>query len=59
MSALEKVIESAKNHGELSESQHEVGDLQEALRLMWKLLSSTQRKVFKDDSKEAGLQDWA
>lgn len=43
MDLVEKVIELAAQHGEESEPQMEVGDLQEALRIAWKVMSRQQR----------------
>jgi len=52
MAFIDKVIESAYRHGWLSEPDHEVGDLQEVVRGLWKLLTPTQRKTF------ASSQHW-
>jgi hypothetical protein len=43
---VELVLISAQTHGEESEPDHEVGDLQDALRLMWKHLPPQQRDAF-------------
>lgn len=45
-SELEKLIDAAKSHGEESEPDHEVGDLQDYLRAMWELLTPQQRLAF-------------
>ncbi|MDN7577379.1 hypothetical protein QZM25_32720 [Burkholderia contaminans] len=42
----ELCIRAAKEHGENSEPNHEVGDLQDYLRDMWKLLTSKQREAY-------------
>lgn len=39
---IEQIIDHAKQHGEESEPDMEVGDLQEALRACWELLSPDQ-----------------
>ena len=39
----EMLIAAAQQHGEDSEPDHEVGDLQEVVRAMWKLLTPSQR----------------
>jgi hypothetical protein len=39
----EKVIASAKQHGEDSEPDHEVGDLQQALQAAIDIMTETQR----------------
>jgi len=43
---VELVIEAARLHGENSDPDHEVGDLQDALRLMWDMLPSTKKIAF-------------
>lgn len=43
---LEALLRIAKQHGEDSEPDHEVGDLQDLLRPMWKLLTPDQRNAF-------------
>jgi len=40
---VEVLIACAKEHGELSEPDHEVGDLQDILRVAWALMSDEQR----------------
>lgn len=46
---VELILEAARLHGENSESEHEVGDLQDAIRLIWGILSVEQkRKVMND-----------
>lgn len=40
---LEVIFQSARKHGEESELEHEVGDLQDALQLAWQMLSKDQR----------------
>ncbi|TES73098.1 hypothetical protein E2P84_22325 [Burkholderia cepacia] len=42
----ELCIRAAKEHGENSEPDHEVGDLQDYLRDMWKLLTPEQREAY-------------
>ena len=41
---VEEIIAAAERHGEQSEPDHEVGDLQDALRAAWALLSPDQRR---------------
>lgn len=43
---VELVIDAARQHGEDSEPDHEVGDLQDALRSMWGILTPGQKLVF-------------
>jgi hypothetical protein len=43
---IEIVIVAAQRHGEDSEPDHEVGDLQEALRLAWNFMSHAMRNDF-------------
>lgn len=40
---VEKIIQAAKTHGDESEPDHEVGDLQDALREAWKRMTPEQR----------------
>ena len=43
---VEFYIEQATQHGELSDPDHEVGDLQQYLRQAWALLTPEQRIAF-------------
>lgn len=43
---IEDVIAAAKRHGENSETDHEVGDLQDALRLAWKFMRHEAQRDF-------------
>lgn len=40
---VERIVEAATLHGEESEPDHEVGDLQTALREAWKRMTPAQR----------------
>lgn len=40
---LGEIIDAARRHGDVSERDHEVGDLQDALRAAWVLLTDAQR----------------
>jgi hypothetical protein len=42
MNGVERLIDSAAQHGRDSEPDHEVGDLQEFLRLAWSLMDEKQ-----------------
>lgn len=42
---LECILNSAQQHGEDSEPDHEVGDLQDALRIAWELLDGKGRQT--------------
>lgn len=42
-SDIEQVLDAAQRHGEQSEPDHEVGDLQEIVRALWAMLSPEQR----------------
>jgi hypothetical protein len=60
---IEFYIKSAQQHGEGSEPDHEVGDLQDFLRVMWRLLTPDQRKAFAQDEEvhatlEGALADY-
>jgi hypothetical protein len=41
---VEKLIERAEKHGQESEPCMQVGDLEEALRIVWKVLTPSQRR---------------
>jgi hypothetical protein len=41
---IEVVLEAAKLHGEDSDPDHEVGDLQDFARLCWKRLTPDQKR---------------
>lgn len=43
---IEHLMEAAKRHGEDSDPDHEVGDLQDMLRAMWELLPADKRSEF-------------
>lgn len=48
---IDRLINAAKQHGEDSEPDHEVGDLQDYLRAAWRIMSPAQRLQFmKDDA---------
>jgi hypothetical protein len=54
---LEHILEAAKQHGEQSEPEHEVGDLQGVLTACWKKLSADDKyDVYTLDC--ADLLDW-
>jgi hypothetical protein len=42
MNGVEKLIEAAAAHGRDSEPDHEIGDLQDFLRLAWSLMTDEQ-----------------
>jgi hypothetical protein len=41
---LQEIVDAAERHGRVSDSDHEVGDLQDALRGAWSMLTPAQRK---------------
>lgn len=43
---IDRAIEDAVFHGEASEPEQEIGDLQELARQLWRLLTPEQRKAF-------------
>ena len=51
---VEFYIDKAAWHGELSDPDHEVGDLQQYLRQAWALLTPEQRIAF---ARSAGVQE--
>lgn len=46
---VEDVLKAAHRHGQGDDPDHEVGDLQDALRLAWSLMTEKQRKAFLQD----------
>lgn len=46
---VEKIIDAATAHGEESVPEHEVGDLQQALREAWKHLTPEGRRAVMED----------
>jgi hypothetical protein len=59
MKDIEAVIEAAKQHGEAGDPDMEVGDLQVALRQLWKLLSGTAKEVFLHDPEVREILSWS
>jgi len=49
--SVERFIDAARQHGEISDPQHEAGDLQEYLRVMWDLLTPSQQAQFESDER--------
>lgn len=41
---VEKLIEAARMHGELSEAGHQVGDLEDIVRYMWSQLPLSSKR---------------
>ena len=59
MDDLERILDAAQHHGEDSEPDHEVGDLQEVLRAMWPLVPARDRHKFMTMDIVANLlRDW-
>lgn len=55
---VETYIEAATYHGECSDPEHEVGDLQDYLRRAWELMSAEQRMAFaKDQQNQEMVRD--
>ncbi|TXI83161.1 MAG: hypothetical protein E6Q40_11410 [Cupriavidus sp.] len=55
---IETLLDAARLHGENSESDHEVGDLQDHLRTMWRLLTPAMRVAFlKLETVQASLEN--
>lgn len=53
---IETYIKAAQQHGEDDEPDHEVGDLQDILRVAWEIMTPDQRERFaKDDAALAVL----
>jgi MoaA/NifB/PqqE/SkfB family radical SAM enzyme len=49
---LEEIFALAKEHGEVSEPDHEVGDLQDALHLAFHVLTPEQRETILAKARE-------
>jgi hypothetical protein len=47
--SIEALIQSAKQHGLDSEPDHEVGDLQQFLRIAWAVMTPAQAAIFMDN----------
>jgi hypothetical protein len=43
---IEFYLQAAEKHGRESDPDHEIGDLQQFLRAMWRLLSAEQKHAF-------------
>lgn len=57
---LSKILGAAQLHGEESEPDHEVGDLQEVLRECWKRMTpAARREVYELESVQALLEEWS
>jgi hypothetical protein len=54
---LEKLLVAAKAHGEESDAEHEVGDLQAVLASCWSRLTEAQRREVCDEHGEL-LEEW-
>ena len=54
---LERLIDAARRHGELSEPDHEIGDLQAILRACWQRLTPAQAREIFDEHQDL-ITDW-
>lgn len=54
---VEKLIEAARMHGQLSEAGHQVGDLEEIVRFMWSQLPQVCKTRTMDRFKEL-IDEW-
>ena len=54
---IEELMAKAKQHGEDSEPDHEVGDLQDLLRLLWRHANPHCRRYFLDDPKMEDIRE--
>jgi hypothetical protein len=58
-SIIEDIIKAAANHGRDSEPDHEVGDLQDLLRVAWKIMEPTQRiRLWNHETTAGILNEW-
>jgi hypothetical protein len=46
---IETYLGFAKGHGETSDTQQWIGDLEDMLRVAWRLLTPEQQRRFRDD----------
>jgi hypothetical protein len=53
-----ELIEAAKKHGEASEQEMEVGDLQVLVFAMWKLMTADQRAILIEDPEIKDVLQW-
>lgn len=51
--SIEAYLDAAKTHGEDSEPDHEVGDLQQYLRAAWAIMTPEQQAQFRADPEVA------
>lgn len=58
-SLIEVVIDGCQGHGRESDPDHEVGDLQIALRLAWRLMSAQQRRAYMTDPEIVEIMGWS
>ena len=54
---LEKLLATARAHGEESDPDHEVGDLQAVLASCWRRLTEAQRREVYDEHAEL-VREW-
>jgi hypothetical protein len=57
---IEEYLTAAMNHGDNSEDDQEIGDLQEMLRVAWEIMTPQQRDQFRNDPCPLGiLTEWS
>jgi hypothetical protein len=56
---IETFIAAAQKHGEDSEPDHEVGDLQDMLRAAWSIMTPEQRRTFATTEEVDNVMDSA
>ena len=65
---LDYILAAAAEHGQVSDPDHEVGDLQQALRFAWAVMTDEQRELayerfcdeveLDDDDVDPGFDTW-
>lgn len=56
---VQRVLDAAQAHGEQSDHDHEVGDLQEVVRILWKLVPATKKySAMADPNIRNLLESW-
>jgi len=54
---IDDLIDAARVHGEQSEAEHELGDLQTILRACWEIMDSGQKRELVEEFEEL-VDEW-
>lgn len=55
---LQMLLAAATNHGNISEPDHEVGDLQELLSAAWSIMDEPQREQLLKSPEASSVLEW-